>query len=116
MEKEVVIHFKKREIGVVAHDCNILEKFVGLMFSRREKAKILLFRLRKKGKIIIHSFFVFYKFIAVWLDEKNRVVDLKICKPFLPYISHKNLADKLVEIPINKKYDDILSRLSISRR
>ena len=43
-----------------------------------------------------------------WLDEKNKVVDMKTVKPFAPYVSHKNKADKLVEVPINKKYDGIL--------
>ena len=110
-KKEIIIHYKKKRIKIIAEDCNFFRKFIGLMFSRRQKAKILLFRLKKKGKIVIHSFFVFYSFVAVWLDEKNRVVDLKTVKPFLPYISHKAVADKLIEIPIIKKYDDILTLL-----
>jgi len=114
MREKITIHFKKRKIGVIAEDCNLFQKFLGLMFSNREKSKALLFRFKNKGKIIIHSFYVFYPFLAVWLDERNRIVDMKIVKPFIPYVSHKNKADKLVEIPINKKYDDILTVL-ISR-
>jgi len=111
MKKEIIIHYKKKRIKVIAEDCNFLRKFIGLMFSRREKAKILLFKFRKKGKIVIHSFFVFYSFVAVWLDGKNKVVDLKIVKSFVPCVSHRNKADKLIEIPINKKYDDVLTLL-----
>lgn len=96
---------------MIAEDCNALQKFIGLMFSRRKKAKILLFSFKRKQKIRIHSFYVFYPFIAVWLDDRNKVVDLKIVKPFTLCISHKNRADKLVEIPINDKYDDILTLL-----
>jgi uncharacterized membrane protein (UPF0127 family) len=112
MKKEIIIRYKKKKVKVIAEDCNWLKKFTGLMFSRREKAKILLFRMKGKGKITIHSFFVFYSFVAVWLDEKNKVVDLKVVKSFVPYVSHKNKADKLVEIPINKRYDDILTLLT----
>jgi uncharacterized membrane protein (UPF0127 family) len=111
MEKRITFLYKKKRVNLIAEECNFLQKFVGLMFSRREKAKILLFKFGKKGKIAIHSLFVFYPFVAVWLDEKNRVVDLKIVKSFLPYISHKNKADKLIEVPISKKYDDILTLL-----
>ena len=111
MKKKFIIHFKKRKIGVIAEDCNFFQKFLGLMFSSRERAKILLFRFKKEQKIRIHSFYVFYPFVAVWLDRKNRVVDMKTVKPFIPYVSHRNKADKLVEIPINKKYDDILAIL-----
>jgi len=114
MKKKIIIHYKKRRIKIIAEDCNFLQKFVGLMFSRREKAKILLFSFKRKQKIRIHSFYVFYPFVAVWLDEKNKVIDLKIVKPFIPCISHKNKADKLVEIPINKKYDDILTLLPLN--
>ncbi|MEK6826879.1 MAG: hypothetical protein AABX99_00140 [Nanoarchaeota archaeon] len=73
------------------------------MFSRREKAGILLFDFKEKQKIVIHSFFVFYPFVAIWLDEKNKVIDLKIVKPFTFCVSPKKSCFKLVEIPINKK-------------
>jgi uncharacterized membrane protein (UPF0127 family) len=107
MNMKVIIRYKRKKISVNARKCNILGKTIGLMFSRREKAKILLFKFKKKQKIKIHSMFVFYKFIAVWLDEKNNVVDLKIVKPFLPCISHKKTALSLVEIPINNHYSRI---------
>jgi len=115
MKKEIIIHYKKKKIKVIAKDCNALQKFIGLMFSRREKAKILLFSFIRKQKIKIHSFFVFYSFIAIWIDKKNRVVDLKIVKPFTPCVSPKKSVSNLVEIPINKKNKKILKNV-ISRR
>jgi len=114
MKKKIIIHYKKKKIKIIAEDCNLLMKFVGLMFSLREKAEILLFSFKKEQKIRIHSFYVFYPFVAVWLDEKNKVIDLKIVKPFTLYVSHKNKADKLIEIPINKKYYDILALLPLN--
>jgi uncharacterized membrane protein (UPF0127 family) len=84
-------------------------KVIGLMFSRREKAEILLFEFKKPVKMRIHSFFVFYNFIALWLDDKNNVVDLKIVKPFSPSGSSKKPFYKLVEIPINERYSTLCS-------
>ena len=98
----------ERKIEISVEDCNLFEKFTGLMFSRREKAKILLFSFRRKQKIAIHSFFVFYSFLAVWLDDNNKIVDIKAVKPFQPCISPKKDSYKLVEIPINRKNKKIL--------
>jgi uncharacterized membrane protein (UPF0127 family) len=109
MYKKICIKYKKRNINVIADDCNLLKKTIGLMFSRRENAKILLFSFRKKQKIAIHSFFVFYPFLAVWLDEKNEIVNLKVVKSFIPYASSRKKCLRLVEIPINNKNKRILA-------
>jgi uncharacterized membrane protein (UPF0127 family) len=111
MKKKITINFGKKKIKLFAEDCNFFRKFSGLMFSRRENAKILLFRFKMKQKIKIHSFFVFYNFIAIWLDEKNNIIDLKIVKPFIPCVSPKKSGFKLVEIPINTKNKKILKLL-----
>lgn len=73
------------------------------MFSQKDKARILLFSFKRKQKIAIHSFFVLYPFIAVWLDDKNKVADLKIVQPFESFVSPRKKVFKLVEVPINKK-------------
>lgn len=101
--KKITIHYKKKKIKLSAEDCSFFRKFSGLMFSRREKAGILLFDFKTKQKIRIHSLFVFYKFIAVWLDKKNNVIDLKIVNPFNFCVSPKKSGFKLVEIPLNNK-------------
>jgi len=111
MKKQIIINFRNKKIKVFAEDCNFFKKFSGLMFSRRENAKILLFNFKIKQKIKIHSFFVFYNFIAIWLDKKNKVIDLKIVKPFSPCVSPKKSGFKLVEIPINNKNKKILKLL-----
>ncbi|VVB82671.1 putative ACR [uncultured archaeon] len=108
LKKKLIIGYKGKRIKLVAEDCNIWRKFSGLMFSRREKAKILLFAFKKKQNIAIHSFFVFYPFIAVWIDEKNKVVDVKVVKPFTSCVFPKEKSVKLVEIPINKKNKKIV--------
>lgn len=102
-KKELIIGYKKKRIKILAEDCNLWRKFSGLMFSRRENAGILIFRFNRKQKIAIHSFFVFYPFIAIWLDEKNKAVDAKIVKPFTSCVYPSEKAFSLVEIPLNKK-------------
>ena len=115
MKKQIIIHYKRKKIKIIAKDCNFVQKFVGLMFSCRKKAEILLFNFKSKQKIRIHSFFVFYSFIAVWLDDKNKVVDLKIVKPFVLCVSPKGKCFKLVEIPINKNNKRVINWLLPTR-
>jgi len=115
MKKKIIIKYKKKKINLIADDCNFLKKIIGLMFSHKQNAKILLFDFKNKQKIIIHSFFVFYPFIALWLDNKNNVLDLKIVEPFNPFVFSDKLSSKLVEIPINKINKNIVKTL-ISRR
>jgi uncharacterized membrane protein (UPF0127 family) len=111
MKKTVTINYKKKKLKIIAEDCNFLRKFTGLMFSRRKNSKALLFSFKIKQKIIIHSFFVFYSFIAVWLDDKNNIADLKIVRPFSPCIFPKKPTFNLVEIPINDYYREIVKIL-----
>ena len=103
------IRIRKKYLTFNAKKVSFLGKAIGLMFSGREKAEILLFEFKKPVKMRIHSFFVFYNFIAIWLDKKNNVVDWKIVKPFLPSVSSKKPFYKLVEIPINDKYSTLCS-------
>ena len=108
-KKKISIPYKNKKINIDAEDCNLFRKFSGLMFSRRENAEILLFDFEEKQKISIHSFFVFYPFIAVWLDKKNKIVDLKEVNPFAFCVSPKKSCFKLIEIPINKKNSKIVN-------
>lgn len=115
-KKRIIIKYKKKRLKIIAEDCNLLGKIVGLMFSRREKSKILLFDFKRKQKIKIHTIFVFYPFIALWVDGKNHVVDLKIVKPFTPCVSSKKPVFKLVEIPINNFYKKIITALLVGNQ
>jgi len=88
--------------------CNLFWMIKGLMFTKRNKAKaLLLFNFKKPRKAKIHSFFVFFPFIAVWLNDKNEVIEFKIVKPWIPLILPNKKFSKMVEIPINKKYSKI---------
>lgn len=103
MKERITIKYKKRRISLTAEDCSFFRKFSGLMFSEKEKAGVLLFSFRRRQSIKIHSLFVFYDFAAVWLDDKNNVVDVKIVHPFSLCASPKKPCFKLLEIPLSRK-------------
>ena len=110
MEK-VGFKYKNKKISLEAKSCNLFRDMIGLMFSSREKAKALLFEFKKPTMMSIHSYFVFFPFIAVWINEKEKVIDLQIIKPWTSHIRPKKPFTKLVEIPINKRYKKIANSL-----
>lgn len=101
----------KRKVNVDVIKYGSIRRFVGLMFSRREKARALLFEFKKR-KLSLHSMFVFFPFVAFWLDNNNKVLQVKEIKPFRFCILCKKDFSKIVEIPINKRYKKILNLLS----
>jgi len=72
----------------------------GLMFTSRKKAKPLLFNFKNPNESI-HSLFVFFPFIAIWLNKNKEVLDLKVIKPFKFNIKPTEEYEYLIEIPLN---------------
>jgi len=101
----------QKQITLEAKNCNLIQKITGLTFTKKEKAKILLFDFKKQTKIPIHSFFVFFNFLAIWLDEDNQVIEIKKVTPWKLSIAPKKSFTKLIEIPINKKHKELLTQL-----
>ncbi len=111
------INFKGKNIEIQnIKKCKGLAMGRGLMFSRREKARALLFSFNEPTKITIHSFFVFFPFIAIWLDDKNNVLEIKKVKSFIPKISSTKSYYRLVEVPINKTYQEVVKILVGDRK
>ena len=108
---KINLRYKKKKFKIDAKFCNWFEKFSGLMFVKREKAKALLFGFQKPVRQAIHSYFVFFPFVAVWLDGKNKIVEVKSVKPFNLFVRPKKNFCKLVEVPINKKYKTVAELL-----
>ena len=91
--KEKVLNLKKSsKVG----------KVIGLMFKSKN-TNSLLFEFNKKTSMKIHSFFVFFDFLVLWIDDKNNVIDFKIVKPFTLSVKSKKPFSKVIEIPVNKK-------------
>jgi uncharacterized membrane protein (UPF0127 family) len=114
---KIKIIFKNKKISIEVQKCNLFQMFRGLMFRLRENAPaLLLFDFRKETKIKIHSLFVFFPFAAVWLDDKNKITEIMKIKPFRFWIFPKKKFFRLIEIPINAKYKDVLQKLEVLRR
>ena len=103
--------FKNKKISLEIKECKGIHKFLGLMFSRREKASALLFDFGKPTQIVIHSLFC-TEFIGIWIDSDGKVVEIKRVKPWKLSIKPKKPFRKLIEIPVNGKYSEVLKILS----
>ena len=102
--KNISFYYKKKRFRIRANSCSNFQIIRGLMFRRKEKSEVLLFEFSNKTKMKIHSFFVFFPFVAIWLDEENKIVDIKRVEPFEFSVGIGKFYKKLIEIPINKKY------------
>lgn len=97
----------KKRISLEAESLGFFGRVIGLMFSRREKAGALVFSFRKPTRTSIHSFFVFFPFIAIWLGPGGNLIEARIVEPFTFSVSPKREFTKLIEIPLNKKYSKL---------
>jgi uncharacterized membrane protein (UPF0127 family) len=106
---EIVFGRKKIRIGKVKK-VGLLGKLRGLMF-RTKNTKNLLFDFSREGRWGIHSCFVFFDFLAVWLTEDNKVVEVGRVKPFCLNVVPKNNFRKLLEIPFNNRNKKVIKKL-----
>lgn len=79
-----------------------LRSGVGLMFRSKETNN-LLFSFRKPCKVAITSWFVFFPFVAVWLDSRRRVLESKLVLPFTFSVVPKRNSHYLIELPLNRR-------------
>ena len=87
--------------------CVGFHKVRGLMFSKGDNSNALLFNFDNDTNEPIHSFFC-PQFLAIWLDENNKIVDYKVVSPNKFSVAPDKPFRKLIEIPINKKYSSIV--------
>ena len=89
---------KKNLLAKNAKICkNIFLKGLGLMFSRKQKAIIFIFK--KEKKVPLHMLFVFYPIDVLFLDKNKNVAEKKEnFKPFTFY-SPKNKSKYVIELP-----------------
>lgn len=104
MLKKVSFKLNGEKFAVFADSCDELGKFLGLMFKKRDNAKALLFEFKNPNRLRIHSFFVFFPFIAVWISKEGKVIEARKIYPFTFSARPKEKFIKLLEIPINEKY------------
>jgi uncharacterized membrane protein (UPF0127 family) len=97
----------KRKLKIKVKKLSSLGKFIGLMFASRRNES-LLFEFSGNLREPIHSLFVFFPFLAIWLDKDNRVLERRIVRPFFLSVRPRRAFKKLVEIPINRENRKIL--------
>ena len=97
----------KKPINLEVRRVSGFGKYLGLMFRTRNVGN-LLFEFRDWRMASIHSFFVFFSFLAIWMDEENKVVDFEIVRPFRALIRSRRSSIKLIEVPVNLKNRKIL--------
>ena len=96
-------NFKGKNIVIDLRECRGIMQGIGLMFKGKE-TDALLFEMKDKA---IHSFFC-PRFLAIWLDDKNRIVDYNLVSPWKSYVKPQKSFSKLIEIPVGKRYESIL--------
>lgn len=100
------LNFKGEKIEIPdIENCPGIKKYIGLIFNRKGNA--LLFDFKEETEKAIHSFFC-PDFLAVWLNKENKIVEYKLVTPNRLLIKPKSKFTKLIEIPVNKKYHNII--------
>lgn len=106
---KIKIKHKGKEIFINGIEkCGGLKKYWGLMFKKKEKANAMLFEFKNSGRYAIHSFFC-PEFLAVWIGSEGKIAEYKIVKPWKFIIKPKKDFVKLIEIPLNEKYFEIIN-------
>ncbi len=108
---QIGLRYKNKRFKIDVEKLDFLRRGIGLMFKKRSKASALLFDFGKLVREPIHSFFVFFPFYALWLDDKNKIIEIKRVERFKSLIRPKQRFVKLVEIPINGKYRKVIELL-----
>jgi uncharacterized membrane protein (UPF0127 family) len=93
------IYFKKKKIEIPVKGVSIYS--TGLILRTRNAPNLFFERVSKNPSLT--AFFVFFPFLVLWLDDKKRVVDFRIAKPFQFKIDSKKPFSSIVEIPLNSK-------------
>lgn len=101
------IYLNKKTITIQVKQLSQLGKLSGLMFKSRNSPN-LLFQFKKPAKHPIHSFFVRFPFLAIWLNQENQVLDYKIIHPNKLSVKPKTPFTKLIEVPISKNNQKII--------
>lgn len=105
------IFHKGKKISISVKETGFFTRGIGLTFKTKTTRNLLFdFSRDVTWQGNLTSFFVFFPFLTLWLDEKNRVIDFKIIKPFVFSISQKKKFRKIIEIPINKSNFSLVKR------
>lgn len=114
-DKKLCLNIEGRKFSLNVKECNAVERMKGLMFSSKN-SEILLFSFKRPAKTAIHSFFVFFPFVAVWLDEREKIVGSEVVRPFTACVKPEKKFSKIVEIPFNERNSEVVKILVGDRK
>ncbi len=109
------IFFNKNTFNVEVKEAREVGKYLGLMFKTRNTDN-LLFKFKNYKTFGIHSYFVFFEFLAIWLDKHDNIVEYSIVKPFTLFYNSKMPSVKLLELPLNSRNKKIVKFLVGKRK
>jgi uncharacterized membrane protein (UPF0127 family) len=111
MEESIYLKFGKRKLLLNIKKQSFFEIGRGLLFYSREKAPILMYKSNNPKLDAIHSWFVNFPFLAIWLDKNNNILEIRRIDPWKIHANHDGNWNKLIEVPISKRYDDKIKLL-----
>ncbi|MGV8142009.1 MAG: hypothetical protein ACP5NS_00035 [Candidatus Pacearchaeota archaeon] len=117
---EISVRHNGKLVTIPVKETGFISRGIGLTFKSRNTSN-LLFDFSKKVTLegTLTSVFVFFDFLAIWLDKKNNVVDYEIIKPFRLSIIQRKPFYKIVEVPINtenKRIIEFFTKRNTTRR
>lgn len=98
----ITIRFRGRRFRVACEPVGFFRRGLGLMFRTRETSN-LLFIFDRPSKVAITSWFVFFPFVAVWLDSHYQVTEARLILPFTLSVSPRVPSRYLLELPMRSR-------------
>ena len=106
---KAILKYKDHRIEIQnIKKCRGIKRFTGLMFKGKN-TNALLFEFSSPTSAEIHSLFC-KPFLAIWLDEKNNIIEVKMINKIGVYKPKKQFS-KLLEVPLNKNYISVIEIL-----
>ena len=99
------VYFGKKKIDIEVKKVGFFGKIIGLMFHTKETKNLF---FGKSRGMALHSWFVFFDFLVLWTDDKNKVVEWEIVKPFRNFVKSGRKFENIVEIPVNSRNERII--------
>ena len=112
---ELIFSKHNNKFSIDIKKVGLISKGFGLMF-RSKSTENLLFDFGKEVSISITSVFVFFPFLAIWLDGKNKIIESRLVRPFELSIKPKQPFRKIIEIPLNSKNKELIELLVDKRK
>ena len=101
----VLVRYNGKKINVPAKKVSLFS--TGLILRTKNTGNIVFENLHGRD-FALTSWFVFFPFLALWLDKRKKVVDFRIVNPFEAKIISKKSFSSILEIPLNKRNTKII--------